>query len=75
MVSVLSDHPYLQDGAHACPRQADVHGVNIGDNVLHSLEPVQKPHGLVCLLGKVYLPAFVVPRPSLELGAPLKIFA
>jgi hypothetical protein len=50
-----------------------VNRVNICDDITYSLEPVQEPHDLVRLLKEVYLPAFVVPRPSLNLGALLKL--
>jgi len=39
--------------------------VDIGDDVSHRLELVQKLHNFIHLIGEVYISAFVVPGPSL----------
>jgi hypothetical protein len=64
---------YLEDSPHACPRQAEVNGINIGDDIPQSLEFVQESHHLVRLLKEVYLAIFVAPRPSLDLRTLLKL--
>jgi hypothetical protein len=48
-------------------------GVNIGDHISNSLEPVQKLYDLAHLVEEVYLAAVVVPRPSLVRTALLKL--
>ena len=47
--------------------------VSVCGNVTHSFELVQESYDLVRLLKEVYLAAFVVPRPSFDFGALLKL--
>jgi hypothetical protein len=55
------DKIYLQNCPDACPWQANVDWVNVGDDVSHCFEFIKKLHELVCLIREKYPAVFIVP--------------